>query len=1424
MADHNEEERRNWMLESHFLPSSESISAASLSSKSSEIGNMGTESNAEPNLSFNESSFLSDSSPVMIPMDPFLSSTDNFSNVNTLTDSPNTKNYELTKNNMFKDDLESDPMGSWSHPTDDNSNNEFASINIGTSRSLPGKSNALLQFNKNNWVESDFTVIDNSSSAAGSLNKNEVISRKLTPALKNSQSFSSLPSKIINSKKYKHEKSLSLAGNSYLNNNNTSLIFDSKNFESDNSMRSNSFHAVEDLDNSNQSIWTEKNAGRRRRKGPLLDNTINSVSTSNRLSTGTNISMMLSSSGGVDDIDNDVTENIKLHTFKQPYNHDINDDINGDEVDDEIFLNNPEFMTTGTISRNNTNNTDSRKWRPLAMFILAISVLCLIIVGFKLDPLILSIPPRTKQFSSSSILFNSVNITDDYTWISNIPMNEDAKFYLKQENDWADSKMNTSPLVSPKNNVYNELKTSISSIGSFKGACADYAAYGNDFWTQGNYFYWKEITTLKPLPVYKRRKLINVSLREADNLPLNSRVALRDSPLTDRVSVCGCPIGPEHLVLDYNTLMDNLNIVHRENEHTSLWGAEKLYSFLRDDELFLFEDEVNMIPLPNKANSNNNYNRKYLKTDLKRSDIFREGVFEIDPNNENLLAFSFDLFGSEKNILFVKDINKRLFSRPIFNTANSVKWISVADKDHLIFVSFDRLKQEYYVYIGIPTVALTDISFSEDSLIWKTGAELKYSDNYESVYSTKYNDWQSAVDLISTSDNKYVFINVHNSSSNELINVNKEVIESFTPTSTNLLKPLFKKDSSCVYKISHQANRFFVLVHSSKLNNSKGIQCINGCLFIANEDTILKEKGNLTIYDFFKIPSLVKAKKRDNDITSKNQKRDSEKEDKKTNDAGNKKDDKKDNKNIDNENNNEPDNKNDDKNEIKNDRKNSSILILPSIDDTYYESMFALKSHLAVWIRKNGSRELIIFDTKKLNEDLTKLQYIENFDYGFLSSSEYIIENEDKSIVGQKTLIKDFEGRLLRFKNIKDLQPVIADETEESLRAIRVYAVGLGPKVMLDKNPHILYNSECLVYSHSSFSLPPSGYSLDLVNMKSYMLFKEFLPDLNSLGTTGKRVIENHNSKTENGDIVIKSFNVPMIKTADSKSKMFKDRENDVFFNTLVRDLNTPIGSRFTDGESSIHLSLCYREGTVFPTAILLNVFSFDFKDPKYSAHNLPLISRGVVVANCYTRGSLYRGEEWKQSGINDYIFHPILDTEACIRHLVDMQLAVKGRILIKSVGMNSIITTNVGNDLAWVPGTGEGYISGIFLDMPLLDPILSRNTDISLKWISFQFGMNITDHNYKVLDEISPYNRINKSYYPSTFIVSGTYDINVPVGQSLKYVAKLRDKKTNSDHDKVLLFKSYDFGRLQTSLIPVKIKVSSEKLSFILSSLNIYA
>jgi len=227
------------------------------------------------------------------------------------------------------------------------------------------------------------------------------------------------------------------------------------------------------------------------------------------------------------------------------------------------------------------------------------------------------------------------------------------------------------------------------------------------------------------------------------------------------------------------------------------------------------------------------------------------------------------------------------------------------------------------------------------------------------------------------------------------------------------------------------------------------------------------------------------------------------------------------------------------------------------------------------------------------------------------------------------------------------------------------------------------------------------------------------------------------------------------------------------------------------DGKK-VAVSLVYRKDTKLNenTPLLLYAYgSYGYTIPdRFSSTRLSLLDRGFVYALAHIRGSQYLGREWYEDGklynkrntFNDFI--------DCGKFLIekkytsaDHQYAMGG-----SAGgllMGAVVNMN--------PELFNGIVAAVpFVDVmtTMLDETIPLTTSEYDEW-----GNPNEKEYYDYMLSYSPYDNVQKKEYTNMLVTTGLHDSQVQYYEPAKWVAKLRDYKT--DNNVLLLHTNMEAG-----------------------------
>jgi len=179
---------------------------------------------------------------------------------------------------------------------------------------------------------------------------------------------------------------------------------------------------------------------------------------------------------------------------------------------------------------------------------------------------------------------------------------------------------------------------------------------------------------------------------------------------------------------------------------------------------------------------------------------------------------------------------------------------------------------------------------------------------------------------------------------------------------------------------------------------------------------------------------------------------------------------------------------------------------------------------------------------------------------------------------------------------------------------------------------------------------------------------------------------------------------------------------------------------------------------------------------PSFSAARLSLVDRGMVYAIAHIRGGMDKGKKWYQEGKKKQKINSFED-------FIESALFLKRENISSEISIHggSAGGLLVGATLNMRPDIFQGAVA----EVPFVD-VLNTILDDSLpltppEWEEWGNPIkNIDDYNY--IASYSPYDNIKEQDYPTLLVTSGLTDPRVTYWEATKWVAKLRDKKTDKN------------------------------------------
>jgi len=214
---------------------------------------------------------------------------------------------------------------------------------------------------------------------------------------------------------------------------------------------------------------------------------------------------------------------------------------------------------------------------------------------------------------------------------------------------------------------------------------------------------------------------------------------------------------------------------------------------------------------------------------------------------------------------------------------------------------------------------------------------------------------------------------------------------------------------------------------------------------------------------------------------------------------------------------------------------------------------------------------------------------------------------------------------------------------------------------------------------------------------------------------------------------------------------------------------------------AEIPVSLVYKKGTKIDGTAPLLLYAYGSyganMEPYFSAARLSLLDRGFVYVIAHIRGGQEMGRQWYEDGKLLKKKNTFTDYIDCAEYLVAEKYADPDRLFAMGGSAGGLLMGAVVN---MRPELWRGVIAAVpFVDVitTMLDETIPLTTGEFDEW-----GNPKDKEYYDYIKSYSPYDNIEKKDYPNMLVTTGLHDSQVQYWEPAKWVAKLRDLKTDDN------------------------------------------
>ncbi|MEP1033344.1 S9 family peptidase [Ekhidna sp.] len=214
--------------------------------------------------------------------------------------------------------------------------------------------------------------------------------------------------------------------------------------------------------------------------------------------------------------------------------------------------------------------------------------------------------------------------------------------------------------------------------------------------------------------------------------------------------------------------------------------------------------------------------------------------------------------------------------------------------------------------------------------------------------------------------------------------------------------------------------------------------------------------------------------------------------------------------------------------------------------------------------------------------------------------------------------------------------------------------------------------------------------------------------------------------------------------------------------------------------------------------------------DASFSSDRLSLLDRGFAFAIAHIRGGQLMGRQWYEDGKMFKKMNTFNDFIDCSKFLIEEKYTSSEHLYAQGGSAGGLLMGAVVN-------LAPELYNGVLAAVPFVD-VVSTMWDESIPLTTNEFdewGNPKNLESYEYMMSYSPYDQVSAQAYPNMLVTTGLFDSQVQYWEPAKWVAKLRDMKT--DDNTLLLDTDMEAGHGGASGRFKRYKTTSLQYAFLL-------
>jgi oligopeptidase B len=213
-----------------------------------------------------------------------------------------------------------------------------------------------------------------------------------------------------------------------------------------------------------------------------------------------------------------------------------------------------------------------------------------------------------------------------------------------------------------------------------------------------------------------------------------------------------------------------------------------------------------------------------------------------------------------------------------------------------------------------------------------------------------------------------------------------------------------------------------------------------------------------------------------------------------------------------------------------------------------------------------------------------------------------------------------------------------------------------------------------------------------------------------------------------------------------------------------------------------IPITIFYKKGLKLDSnnyLLLYGYGSYGISIPSnFSTNRLSLVDRGIVYAIAHIRGGKEKGYEWYENGKLLNKKNTFLDFISCAEKLCEDKYTSPKKIIAQGGSAGGLLMGYIANER-------PDLFLGIIAQVPFVDicnTMLDEDLPLTVTEIPEWGDIKNDKKSFLYVKSYSPYDNVKKQNYPHMLVTGGISDPRVTYWEMTKWVAKLRENKTDNN------------------------------------------